>query len=125
MDKVSRVRAERVSDLLRRYMWARSRCLARKSPAGQLSNLASQIQWGPCESDGVRVELNVEPPIVLDREHPEFFRAIIERDDMAMPELKRLASWRDYVHFGGPMPKDLEVSTRTAYRDDRGRFDVV
>jgi hypothetical protein len=91
--------------------------------------MASWIKWGPCESDGVRVELNAEPPPVSDREYPKFFHAIIERDDVAMLELQDLASGPDYVHRGGPMPSNVPVEatfiTRKAINDDRGQFDVV
>ena len=94
-----------------------------------ISELASRLQWGPCEFDGVRVELNLEPAIVWDRDQPEFLGAIIERDNNAMPELADLAYWRDYVHFDGPMPRDpglkSSLSTRTEVRHDRERIDVV
>ena len=129
VEKSNQVRAEMVADLLRRYMWARGRCVGGESPPGQLSELASRLQWGPCEFDGVRVELNLEPAIVWDRDQPEFLGAIIERDNNAMPELEDLAYWRDYVHFNGPMPKGAglksSLSTRTEVRHDRERIDVV
>jgi hypothetical protein len=81
VEQMNRARAERVSELLRRYMWARCRCFGGEAPALPLSELAGRLQWGPCEFDGVRVELNLEPPIVWDREQPAFFRAIIEFDE--------------------------------------------
>ena len=76
MDQMNRARAERVGELLRRYMWARCRCFGGEAPALPLSELAGRLQWGPCEFDGVRVELNLEPPIVWDREQPAFFRPL-------------------------------------------------
>jgi hypothetical protein len=91
--------------------------------------LAGRLQWGPCEFDGVRIELNLEPAIVWDRDQPEFLGAIIERDNNAMPELEDLAYWRDYVHFNGPMPKGAglksSLGSRTEVRHDRERIDVV
>jgi hypothetical protein len=124
----SRVRAERVGDLLRRYMWARCRCVGGEPPPGQLSELTSRLQWGPCEFDGVRVELNLQPPIVWDRDQPEFFSAVIERDNAAMPELADLAFWRNYVHLNGALPKNapLELASMpTGDRRLRDRIDVV
>src|SRR5689334_3594782 len=109
MTTCNKARAERVGDLLRRYLWARSRCLGGRTPAGGLSQLASQIEWGLCEFDGVRIEPKLDPPIGSDRHYPGFFSAIIERDDAAMPELKDLAPWRDYVYLHGPMPKDFRL----------------
>src|ERR1700704_1810688 len=40
------------------HMWARCRCVGGEPPPGQLSKLVSRLQWGPCEFDGVRVELH-------------------------------------------------------------------
>src|ERR1043166_2977430 len=82
-------------------MWARSRCVGGDPPPGPLSQLVSQLQWSPCEFDGVRVELNLEPPIVWDRDQPDFFNAMMERDSGRLPELEDLAQWRDYVHSNG------------------------
>jgi hypothetical protein len=129
VESSNRMRAERVSDLLRRYMWARSRCVGGESPSGPLSELASRIQWGPCEFDGVRVELQLEPPIVWDRDQPEFFSAIIGRDNSGMPELEDLAYWRHYVHFNGPMPKAPRLKSalvpQVGDRRHAERIDVV
>ena len=112
MDQMNRARAERVGELLRRYIWARCRCLGGEAPALQLSELAGRLLWGPCEFDGVRVELNLEPPIVWDQDQPGFHSAIMERDNTAMPELEDLAHWRHYVHFNGPMPKGPPTLSR-------------
>jgi hypothetical protein len=60
VEQMNRARAERVGELLRRYMWARCRCVGGGAPAMPLSELAGRLQWGPCEFDGVRVELNLE-----------------------------------------------------------------
>ena len=129
MEQMNRARAERVSELLRRYMWARSRCFGGQAPALPLSELAGRLQWGPCEFDGVRVELNLEPPIVWDREQPAFFRAIIEFDDRATPELDEVGDWRNYVHSNGPMPRDrgltFPLGTQAEVRRISERMDVV
>ena len=133
MEQTGRVRAERVAEFLRRYLWARSRCVGGEATTGPLSELASRIQWGPCEFDGVRVELHLEPPFAWDRLKPKFFRAIIEHDDTAMPQLRAsgfLGSWRDYVHCDGPMPKHDPVArfapgSRASDRHYSERIDVV
>jgi hypothetical protein len=70
----------------------------------------------------------LQPPIVWDRDQPEFFSAVIERDNAAMPELADLAFWRNYVHLNGAMPKNapLELASMpTGDRRLRGRIDVV
>ena len=129
MEQMNRARAERVGELLRRYMWARCRCVGGAAPALPLSELAGRLKWGPCEFDGVRVELNLEPPIIWDREQPAFFRAIIELEDMATPELEELDEWRSYVHANGAMPKDpgpkLPFVTEATVRRHGERIDVV
>jgi len=110
-------------------MWARSRCVGGEAPPGPLSQLAGRLQWGPSEFDGVRVELNLEPPIVWDRGQPEFFRAIIEQHDEAMPQPEEVARWRDYVHFNRPMPTapgfKFPLGGRTGIPLYRERIDVV
>ena len=129
MEKPTRIRAERVAELLRRYMWARCRCVDGEATGEALSELTSRVQWGPCEFDGVRLELHLEPPIVCDHNQPEFFSAIIERDDTAMLRLNDLDCWRNYVHCNGPMPKDrglkLQPIVRGADRHYDERIDVV
>jgi hypothetical protein len=125
----NKARAERVGDLLRRYMWARARCVGGETPALQLSELAGRLQWGPCEFDGVRVELNLEPPIVWDREQPAFFHAIVECDHSAMPGIEALDDWRKYVYSNGPMPTQrgarFPLATSTGVRQHSERIDVV
>jgi len=129
VEQVNSARAERIGDLLRRYMWARSRCVGGDPPPGPLSQLVSQLQWSPCEFDGVRVELNLEPPIVWDRDQPDFFNAMMERDSGRLPELEDLAQWRDYVHSNGPMPREpglkFPSGARTGVDFHRDRIDVV
>ena len=129
MEPFNKARAERVGELLRRYMWARTRCVGGEAPALQLSALTGRLQWGPCEFDGVRVEVNLEPPIVWDQEQPAFFRAIVEFDDSAAPEIDGLDDWRRYVHANGPMPVQramrLPIATKTAIRQHSERIDVV
>jgi hypothetical protein len=116
VEKPTRIRAERVAELLRRYMWARCRCVDGEATGEALSELTSRVQWGPCEFDGVRVELHLEPPIVWDHNQPEFFSAIIERDDTAMLRLNDLDCWRNYVHCNGPMPKDRGLQLQPIMR---------
>ena len=129
MEPFNKARAERVGDLLRRYMWARTRCVGGDVPALQLSELAGRLQWGPCEFDGVRVELNLEPPIVSDHEQPAFFRAIMESNDSATSEIDALEGWRRYVHANGPMPTERNMRfplvTNTRIRQHSERIDVV
>src|SRR5437763_13872915 len=106
---MNRARAERVSELLRRYMWARCRCFGGESPALPLSELAGRLQWGPCEFDGVRVELNLEPPVVWDRERPAFLRASIEFEEKETAELYEVGEWRKYVHCKWPIAIDQGI----------------
>ena len=66
---------------------------------------------------------------MADRDRPEFFRAIIERDDTALPGLVDLDAWRDFVHNNGPMPQEQDPEAifpaRTRDRRQSVRMDVV
>ena len=124
MDTTDRENAERVSGLLCRYMWARRRCVgADAPPVGSDTQFTGQIQSGKREFGGIRVDPDAKPPILGDRNHPSFYRAIIERSDTVMPEMPDLAYWRNYVYFNGPMPKAPEprppFPPRTVYDQQR------
>jgi hypothetical protein len=109
MDRAHRQNAESVGAYLRRYMWARHKCVGGEALPGSLAAVADQIQQGLCEFGGICIDPKATLPIIWDRDQPEFFRAIIQRDDMAMPGLANRAGWRVYVHYACPMPNEPET----------------
>jgi hypothetical protein len=66
------------------------------------------MEQGRRAFDEIYVEPEANPPIVRDDKHNDFFGAIINRDNGAMPGLADLAYWRNYVHFNGPIPQRRE-----------------
>jgi len=102
MHKADREAAINSGDFLYRYMWARRRCVRAQTPD---TRLAQQIASGKREFDGIEIEPEESPPVVQDNKHPEFFAAIIELDDTAMPDLEDLFAWRAYVLDNGALPK--------------------
>jgi hypothetical protein len=55
---------------------------------------------------GVLVHPDANPPIIADDQDPDFFHAIIEGDDGAIPDtnLADLTAWRGFVLNDGPVP---------------------
>ena len=102
MHQVDRTTAAKSGEFLYRYMWARRRCVRAQTPANRLAHL---IASGWREFDGIEIEPEESPPVVRDNKHPEFFAAIIELDDTAMPDLEDLLAWRAYVLDNGALPK--------------------
>jgi hypothetical protein len=102
MHDVDRDTATKAGDFLYRYMWARRRCVRAAAPDTRLAYL---IECGQREFDGIDIEPYASLPIVWDNKHPEFFAAIIEQDDQAMPDIAELLAWRTYVLDNGPLPK--------------------
>jgi hypothetical protein len=92
-------------------------------PVRSDTQFTGQIQSGKREFGGIRVDPDAKPPILGDRNRPNFYRAIIERSDTAMPDMPDLAYWRNYVYFNGPMPKAPEprppFPPRTIYDQQR------
>jgi hypothetical protein len=78
-------------------------------PPGNAIWLTDLIQQGTREFVGIVIEPDAESPIIADRDRPEFFRAIIERDDAALPRLVDLDAWRSFVHDNGPIPQERSV----------------
>ena len=91
MQQIDRDTAAKSGDFLYRYMWARRRCCRAAVPDNRLTHL---IEAGNREFDGIEIEPEESPPVVQDNKHPEFFAAIIELDDTAMPDLEDLLAWR-------------------------------
>src|ERR1051325_4928359 len=102
MPQIDRDTAAKSGDFLYRYMWARRRCCRPAFPDNRLRNL---IEAGHREFDGIEIEPHQSPPVVQDNKHPEFFAAIIELDDTAMPDLEDLLAWRAYVLDNSALPK--------------------
>jgi len=102
MHQVDRDIALKSADFLYRYMWARRRCCRAAAPDNRLRHL---IETGTREFDGIEIEPHRSPLVVRDNKHPEFFAAIIELDDTAMPDLEDLLAWREYVLDNGALPK--------------------
>jgi hypothetical protein len=105
MDQGNRENAERVGFFLYCYMLARRQCVGGYAPPGNAIWLADLIQRSTREFVGILIDPDAEPPIMGDRDRPEFFHAIIERDDTALPGLVDLDAWRNFVHNNGPMPQ--------------------
>ena len=102
MPQIDRDTAAKSGDFLYRYMWARRRCCRAAVPDNRLRHL---IEAGHRELVGIEIEPHQSPPVVQDNKHPEFFAAIIELDDAAMPDLEDLLAWRAYVLDNGALPK--------------------
>ena len=102
-------KAAKAGDFLFRYMFARYRCKHRVEPPRPPARWADIMKQGKTVFDEIHVELNASPtPIIWDDKHPDFFAAVIRRDNDAMPGLADLAYWRNYVHFNGPIPRRRE-----------------
>jgi hypothetical protein len=107
MARVEKEKAAEIGAFLSRYMSARCRCVGATAQRGAIG-LAYLVQHGVRRFDEIHVEPEINPPIVQDGKHEAFFRAIIMRDDDAMPGLPDLAGWRNYVHNSGPIPQRPE-----------------
>ena len=102
MPQIDRDTAAKSGAFLYRYMWARRRCCRAQTPD---TRLPQQIESGERDFDGIEIEPHQSPPVVQDKKHPEFFAAIIELDDTAMPDIEDLLAWRAYVLDNGALPK--------------------
>jgi hypothetical protein len=62
--------------------------------------------WFEPLAGGVLVHPDANPPIIADDQDPDFFHAIIEGDDGAIPDtnLADLTAWRGFVLNDGPVP---------------------
>jgi hypothetical protein len=89
-----------------RYLIARAR-LRRVRGSPSLTALEHELAHGyELLAGGVLVHADANPPIIADDQDPDFFRAIIEGDDGAIPDtnLADLTAWRAYVLHDGPVP---------------------
>ena len=107
MGNVDKDRAEKVGDFLFRYMQARHRFKHRLERPLPSHDLATLIERGKQEFDEIYVELEANPPIVLDGKADDVFEAIINKKYRAIPfcDPQLVAAWRNYVVSDGPMPR--------------------
>jgi hypothetical protein len=105
---MGKIDAAKVGDFLFRYMFARYKCKHMAEPPQPAARLPDLIKQGRRVFDEIHLAPEANPPIVRDDKHNDFFAAIINRDNGAMPGLADLAYWRNYVHFNGPIPQRRE-----------------
>jgi len=122
MHQIDRDIALKSADFLYRYMWARRRCCRAAAPDNRLRHL---IETGTREFDGIEIEPHRSPLVVRDNKHPEFFAAIIELDDTAMPDLEDLLAWREYVLDNGALPKGRQRNRHFRYGRGDGQGQVM
>jgi hypothetical protein len=107
MHKVSRTKAAAAAEVLFRYMVARYRCVGGQLSAGRI-RLADEIQQGIQVFEGaIIIDADARLPVTMDREHYQFFSAIMNGCSEAVPEIEpgEMGAWRIYVLNGGPVPK--------------------
>src|SRR4051794_17858279 len=99
MRKIEKDRAEKVGDVLFRYMRARHRFKERVEQPLPANELAALIGQGKQEFDEIYVEADANPPIVLDGKADDVFKAIIKKQYHAIPcwDAPLMAAWRFYV----------------------------
>src|SRR5919109_2706762 len=93
MGYVDKASAEKAAGFLWRYKMA----LYRSMEDMELPNhrwLAEEIERGVCTFGEITINAKAWPPITQDPKYPEFFRAVVLRDDTAMPGLVDLGRWR-------------------------------
>jgi hypothetical protein len=107
------------ADFLFRYMMARYHCKEGVLSPGSVRQLADEIRQGRPVFDGILIGTNASPRIINDFKAADFFVAIINGDDGAMPDTDpaKLAAWRKYVWEDArlplPEPRDRQlVSTQ-------------
>ena len=106
MGRVNKEKAAKTAAFLFRYMVARYRCVGGSVSSGRI-RLASEIKGGLQVFEGaIIVDADVQPPIINDHAHQDFFIAILKGGSaVAEIEPEELAEWRNYVLHGGPVPK--------------------
>jgi hypothetical protein len=106
MGRVKKEKAAITAEFLFRYMVARYRCVGGSVSSGRI-RLASEIRGGLQVFEGaIIVDADVQPPIINDHEHQDFFIAIF-KGGSAIPKIEpeEFAGWRNYVLHGGPVPQ--------------------
>src|SRR5258707_10855835 len=107
------------SELLFRYIMARYLCNEGTLSPGAPDCLAREISHGRRVFDEVLILTDASPRIIADTKAAEFFVAIINQDDGAMPHMDaaELAAWRRYVWGDAPLPlraREPQVGERRA-----------
>jgi hypothetical protein len=112
MGNVQNDRADKIGDLLFRYMRARHRFKGNVDHPIAAHELAALISEGKTEFDEVYIEPHANPPIVFDGKADDVFDAIIKKRYRAIPffDPQLVAAWRHYVISDGPMPGRPEPS---------------
>ena len=107
MAEVDAEKAAKTADFLFRYMRARHRFKDRLERPLPAHELAALIRVGKQEFDEIYIELDANPPIVLDGKADDVFDAIIKKRYRAIPfwDQDLIAAWRHYVLSDGPIPR--------------------
>ena len=94
------------AEFLFRYMMARYLCKEGTLSPGAPDYLARQISYGRRAFDDILIFTDTGPRIINDAKAADFFVAIINGYDGAMPEMDpaELAEWRKYVWEDAPLP---------------------
>jgi hypothetical protein len=82
------------AEFLFRYMLVRHLLRGALPP---LSLLADEIRWGVRAFDYIDIDPEANPPVTIDGDVDDFFRAIIKRDDGAMPDMEHADLARNRV----------------------------
>ena len=107
------------AEFLFRYMLVRH---LRKGGQPPSSLLADEIKWGVRAFDHICIDPDANRPVTTDGAADDFFRAIVEGDNAAMPDMDpaELAAHRDYVLRGGAlalrMPEEDDAATSVILR---------
>jgi hypothetical protein len=94
------------AEFLFRYMMARYLCKNGTSSPGAPDYLAREISHGRRVFDDILIFTDPGPRIINDAKAADFFVAVINGYDGAMPEMDpaELAEWRKYVWEDAPLP---------------------
>ena len=94
------------AEFLFRYMMARYLCKEGTLSPGAPDYLAREISHGRRVFDEILIGVNAGTRVINDDKAADFFLAIINRADGAMPEMDpaELAEWRKYVWEDAPLP---------------------
>jgi len=85
MDRVHQDKADKVGDVLFRYMRARHRFKEQVEHPLAAHELAALINGGKTEFDEIYIEPEANPPIVFDGKADDVFAAIIKKKYRAIP----------------------------------------
>jgi hypothetical protein len=94
------------AEFLFRYMMARYLCKEGTLSPGQPDYLVREITHGRRVFDEILIFTDAGPRIIEDAKAGDFFVAVIDGEDGAMPEMDpaELAAWRKYIWEDAPLP---------------------